>query len=159
MVIYLKNNLYTFAVILCICLYFFCVTFWNASKFTEAEALSQPIGELNIVAGQITDVRKIKSMFLIFPTIKQYVDYEYEIDDDTRSYTFRCRSMSACYWIKSGSADIIVAENGRYALPLVLRNSLPTYRKRFLLRTRGGGVMSLITLGFTIFCAFRVFRK
>lgn len=159
MVIYLKNNLYTFAGILCICLYFFCATFWNASKLYEARTLSQPIGVLKIEAGQITNVRKIKGMFVIFPKIKQYVDYEYEIDDEIRNYTFRCRNMSACYWLTPGSADIIVAKNGRHALPLELINSLPTYRKRFMRRTRGCGVMSLITLCLTIFCAFRVFRK
>lgn len=159
MVVYFKANLYSFTAILSLCLVFFCLTFWNANKLAEANALSQSLEELKIVPGQVTDVRKIEEIFVVFPRIRHYVDYEYGAGTEKQNYSFRCRSMSACYWIKVGKSDIITAQNGRYALPLELKNSLPTYRKHILRKTRGSFFMSLMTLVLTVICAVRIFRK
>lgn len=118
--------------------------FVNGSRVKMADAVSQPSAQVEIIKGRIIDVRKEDTIQIIFPTVKQYVDFEFSYNGQTQQQTFRCRHMSACYWLKPGPADIIVAENGRYALPLDLRDNFQVYRKRVNRNLKGSLIMALV---------------
>jgi len=159
MLVPIKINLYSFAAILGICAYFFLGTFTLTGKLRKAEALMQPIESLQIQPGYIQEVRKVDRMNVIFPTTKLSVHYGYEKDGRDKTYQFRCRSVPACRWLEEGPADIVVAKNGRYALPVELRAGLGTHQKFLKGRLRIAGAMSLLTLAISLFFGFQIFRK
>lgn len=109
---------------------FTCLFIVNGNRAKMANALSQPLERVEIIKGQVINVRKEKTIAIILPTVKLYVDFTVPYDGHIQEQTFRCRGMSACYWLKPGPADIIVAGNGRYALPLELRDNFRVYRSR-----------------------------
>lgn len=116
----------------------------NSHRVNMAEALLQPLGKIEIVQGEITDVRKKEYMALIIPVTKQYVDYSYNLGGRSYEKSFRCRNMSACYWLETGSAKIMATQDGRYALPLELRDSLQLYKKSFTRRRAMEAIMAAV---------------
>ncbi len=118
--------------------------FRNSPRVKMAEALSQPLDRIEVVQGEIEDLRKVEYMALILPITKQYVDYSYVVNGQTFDKSFYCRGMSACYWLKTGPADIMIAQNGRYALPLALRENFQVYRKRTTRNQKTSFIMAVI---------------
>ena len=126
--------------------------FMNSSRASTAIALSQPLNNLEIVEGRVLDVRKENYIAILFPVVKHYVDFEFTHDGQPRSETFHCRNMSACHWLKTGPAQIIVTENGRHALPLDLRDNYQSYRKRTTFRRNMSLIMAGVMALMSIIC-------
>jgi len=116
----------------------------NAETIHTYQRFLEPVETQHVVSGEILNTEKISRWVVLFEIMHHNIEYAYTQNGKTQTKTMKCDNMAACYFIKKGTADILIDKTGEYAVPLDLRRGLKTYVSRAQTRVQRGRVMSVI---------------